>query len=103
MMGTDSNVYAIKNIFSVDSDEAAFEQAEVYARSVARDIPFSQYSVDSKIGDLVLALNEYSEVSNTAHYPVNVSNIFRGTLPEDLIGPCISQFLIQDFLILISK
>lgn len=97
MMGTDSTVYAIKNIFSVDSDEAAFEQAEVYARSVARDIPFSQYSVDSKIGDLVLALNEYSEVSNTAHYPVNVSNIFRGTLPGDLIGPYISQFLIQDF------
>jgi hypothetical protein len=98
MMGTDSTVYAIEGIHSVDSDEAAFEQAEVYARSLARDVSFADYSTDHPvISSLVDALDEYPQAGNTAYHPVTHANIFRGTLPGDLIGPFISQFLIQDF------
>jgi|TARA_B110000259_G_scaffold160983_1_gene184804 hypothetical protein len=98
LMGTDSVVYAPTNFFHVDTEEGSFEMAEVYARSLLRDVNFKNYS-NNDSSAIMTDLNTYTLKTSA---PVDNGNItaktlFRGTGQDETIGPYISQYLLCPF------
>lgn len=72
----------------LSSSEAAADMGELYAMSLARDIPFTNYDQDETIAFLVQELNKFTFFGSLTN-----ANIFRGTTKGDLAGPYLSQFL----------
>lgn len=85
--------------FAIDSSKNCFEMLEVYAKSLARDINFSEYAQDAS--NLVTALNQFDSDSITAPKngvnQIDASTLFRGKGQDELYGPYISQFLLLPF------
>jgi membrane-associated phospholipid phosphatase len=92
--GPDSHSLIIPPAPRIDGSEAASEMAELYWMALCRDINFNDFNgtpiIASAAADLDSNYNRY-----TGPRPVTPSNVFRGNLNGDLVGPYVSQFLLR--------
>jgi PAP2 superfamily len=81
---------------AVASQERADEAVENYWMALLRDVPFTEYASDPMAG---LACTELSKLSAFTGPRINghvtPQTLFRGFTAGDVIGPYISQFLLQ--------
>lgn len=89
--GRDSHAFVIPAFTAFDSEQLAGEMAEDYWHALARDIPFSQYGLESITASAITDLSAFTDYSG-----VNASKLFRGTTPGEDNGPLVSQFLWKD-------
>lgn len=106
LRGTDSCTLLTKHsYFTPGSMELASEMLEVYAKAINRDIPFYTLRNDINSG---IGINEFLRDINSTNftntqfkianeYELTRSQIFRGTYPDENVGPYISQFLVLPF------
>jgi len=90
----------MNGFIEVDSESHIFEMMEVYAKQLARDIPFVTWSSDTTIGNLVTALNNYNSSAITApmdNDAITRKLLFRGIGQDEQYGPYVSQFLYHSF------
>lgn len=99
LIGTDPLLLDTSNFYAVDSEAGAFEMAEVYAKAILRDIPFSEYDSNSNVNTIRSALNEYSDFTTAPLDNGSISSkfLFRGSGVDETVGPYISQLLYKDF------
>ena len=102
LQGLDSHATVIPAAPRVDSAQTAAEQVEHYWASLLADVPFTDYSTNSLVGQAVADMNNMSFLSSAANkqfpYPVTRQNLFRGQFsPGDgnVQGPYVSQFMVQ--------
>lgn len=93
--GSDSHQMAIGTPPSVASREIADTAIENYWMALCRDVNFTQYGNEPLSTAAIAELN--SLPAYRANKPVTPQNLFRGFTPGDLVGPYISQFLLQPF------
>ena len=77
------------------------EMLEVYSQALSRDVPFSVYSTDPTITQVIQALNQpdvLSKLTNRYQFPAPITSasIFKGISAAEQAGPYISQFLYRD-------
>jgi hypothetical protein len=90
----------------LDSREAACEMMEVYERNILRDIPFNVISGEvsgtpQQESDLQRAIDTLNAFGDDYKGPkeggvVTRKSLFRGVGKDELKGPYVSQFLLQD-------
>ena len=99
LIGTDTAVFGPSAFLPLASEGGAFEMAEVYGRSLLRDVAFNNYINDELVGLIANDLDQYTD--KTSH-PLNQgsitsTNIFRGNSHGEDVGPYISQLLYRPF------
>lgn len=95
--GLDSHATRMPPAPSFRSAIAAAEMGEVYWQALSRDVPFIDYDSNATIALAVADLNNFSStVGPKTNGLVTNQNLFRGETAGDVIGPYISQFLLQD-------
>jgi hypothetical protein len=79
------------------SAQAAADMVEVYWQALARDVPFAQWSGSSIIQSAAAEINSLAAFKGPRDSTgsVTAANIFRGPMPGCLVGPYISQYLLQ--------
>ncbi len=81
---------------SVASEERADEAVENYWMALLRDVAFTDYATDSLVAQACSELSGLSAFSGPRITgQVTPQTLFRGFTAGDLIGPYISQFLLQ--------
>jgi len=94
--GVDSGQLTIPPAPALASAERAGEMIEDYWMALARDIPFSQYGTERVTAAAIAELNALSDFRGPkVNGQVTPRTLFRGFTPGDLVGPYISQFLLQ--------
>ena len=93
--GTDSHQLAIGTPPSVASQSIADAAVENYWMALCRDVNFTQYGNEPLTAAAIAELNSLSACSHPK--PVTPQNLFRGFTAGDLLGPYVSQFLLQPF------
>jgi hypothetical protein len=93
--GADSHALAIGTPPSVASRAIADVAVENYWMALCRDINFTQYGNEPLSQAAIKELNSLPEFHGPT--PVTPQNLFRGFTPGDVVGPYISQFLLQPF------
>ena len=93
--GTDSHQLAIGTPPSVASQQIADAAVENYWMALLRDVNFTQYGNEPISQAAIAELNSLSGF--TGPRPVTPQNLFRGFTPADVLGPYVSQFLLQSF------
>ena len=96
--GGDPHTFAIPAPPAFSSAQAAAEMVELYWLSLARDVPFAQWSTSAVIQNAateLAALSAYQGARDAQTNGVSAASIFRGTAPGCLVGPYISQYLMQ--------
>src|SRR6266446_4484924 len=69
---------------------------EDYWMVLTRDIPFSQYGSEPLTSAAIVELNHLTDFKGPKiKGQVTPETLFRGTTPGELIGPYVSQFLLQ--------
>jgi hypothetical protein len=92
--GTDSHLFVVDPPPPFDSEEFAAEVAECYWLALTRDIPFSQYGNEPLTAAAIRDLRRFSDFAD-----VTPATLFRADIPGVNVGPYISQFLLQPFLL----
>ncbi|MEQ1352747.1 MAG: vanadium-dependent haloperoxidase [Candidatus Acidiferrum sp.] len=93
--GADSHALAIGTPPSVASREIADAAVENYWMALCRDVNFTQYGNEPLTQAAIHELNSLQAFHGPK--PVTAQNLFRGFTPGDVVGPYISQFLLQPF------
>lgn len=93
--GTDSHQLAIGTPPSVASQQMADVAVENYWMALCRDVNFTQYGNEPLSAGAIAELN--SLAAFTGPKPVTPQNLFRGFTAGDVLGPYVSQFLLQPF------
>jgi hypothetical protein len=100
--GLDSHATVIPPAPSVASAQTAAEQIEHYWAALLADVPFTDYSTNSLVGQAVTDMNNLSLLQSPANnqfpYPVTRQNLFRGRIVAgdgNVQGPYVSQFMVQ--------
>jgi hypothetical protein len=94
--GTDTGQLTIAPAPALASAERAGEMVEDYWMALARDIPFSQYGKEPVTAAAIAEMNTLSDFRGPkVDGQVTAGTLFRGFTPGDLVGPYISQFLLQ--------
>ena len=94
--GTDSGQLTSPEAPRLASAERAGEMVEDYWMALTREIPFSQYGSEPLTSAAIADLNNLSDFKGPKiKGQVTPETLFRGTTPGELIGPYISQFLLQ--------
>lgn len=101
--GLDSHATNIPPAPSVTTAETAAEQVEHYWAALLRDVNFTDYPTNSVVAQAVQDMNNLSFIKGTSNneypFPITAGNLFRGQIAAtgdgNLIGPYISQFLLQ--------
>ncbi len=93
--GTDSHQLAIGTPPSVASQSIADAAVENYWMALCRDVNFTQYGNEPLTAAAIAELNSLRACSHPK--PVTPQNLFRGFTAGDLLGPYMSQFLLQPF------
>ncbi len=95
--GLDSHGTRMAPSHTFRSAEIAAETAEVYWQAITRDVPYLDFQTNSLIGEAVADLNNFSATPGATNFgATDVDLLFRGETPGDLVGPYISQFLLND-------
>jgi hypothetical protein len=79
------------------SAQAAADMVEVYWQALARDVPFAQWSGSSVVQNAAAEINGLTAYQGPrdANGAVTAANVFRGKMAGCLVGPYISQYLLQ--------
>jgi hypothetical protein len=93
--GTDSHQLAIGTPPSVASRQIADTAVENYWMALCRDVNFTQYGKEPLTQAAIAELNSLPAFPGSK--PVTPQNLFRGFTPGDVLGPYVSQFLLQPF------
>lgn len=92
--GRDTHALTMRAAPSFSSAEQASEAAEVMWQALTRDVPFSQYSVNTMTVEAAADMSRFSDFRGPkAGGVVTATTLFRGNTNGDLAGPYISQFL----------
>ena len=78
-----------------DSAQQASEMVELYWMALTRDVAFRDFAGNATIASAVTDLNTMSDFRGGVNGVVDSNSIFRGILAGDMVGPYISQFLLQ--------
>ncbi len=94
----DCSQFGVAPAPALATEEYATELVELYWASLLRDVPFTQYSSDPTA---VQAANELSSLPTyagprDASHHVTPNLLFRGNFAGEIIGPYVSQFIIQN-------
>jgi hypothetical protein len=93
--GVDSHQLAIGTPPSVASRDIADAAIENYWMALCRDVNFTQYGNEALTKAAIAELNSLPAFHGSK--PVTAQNLFRGFTPGDVVGPYVSQFLLQPF------
>ncbi|WP_240666532.1 vanadium-dependent haloperoxidase [Longirhabdus pacifica] len=97
LIGSDCYHLTMEPAPQYSSAQMAAEMAELYWRSLTRDVPFAKYTSDETMEK---AGQDLSTFTNHRHPTINDKitgeTIFRGSSPGNLNGPFLSQFLWKD-------
>jgi hypothetical protein len=93
--GTDSHQLAIGTPPSVASRDIAVAAIENYWMALCRDVNFTQYGNEPLTNAAIAELNSLPLFRGPK--PVTPQNLFRGFTVGDVLGPYVSQFLLQPF------
>jgi hypothetical protein len=97
LVGLDSAATSLDPPPAFASTLMATEMAELYWRSLTRDVPFRDYETDALIAAAVADMNGFTEpLTSSGGKKLTPATVFRGETPGDLIGPYLSQFLWLD-------
>ena len=106
MSGGDPEGFSMRQAPALASREAAGEMMEVYERNILRDIPFNVISGEvtgtgQQETDLARAIATLNAFGDDYKGPkvgglVTRKSLFRGVGKDELVGPYVSQFLLQD-------
>jgi hypothetical protein len=97
LVGLDSAATTLEPPPTFASARMATDMAEVYWRSLTRDVPFRDYESDPLVAAAVTDLNAFSEPPTSASgEKATPATVFRGETRGDVIGPYLSQFLWLD-------
>lgn len=91
--GTDSHQLAIGTPPFLASQQMADAAVENYWMALCRDVNFTQYGNEPISQAAIAELNSLSAFAGPR--PVTPKNLFRGFTPGDVVGPYMSQFLLQ--------
>ena len=81
---------------SFRSAATAAEMVELYWLAHTRDVPFADYATDPLIAEALADINALSApVGPAGSMGVTAETLFRGETAGDLVGPYVSQFLLQ--------
>ncbi len=80
---------------TLSSPGFASQMIETYWMALVRDVPFSQYGSDPTVAAAISELNGNPAFQGPK--PVTPQTLFRGFTPGDVIGPYVSQLLLQPF------
>jgi hypothetical protein len=97
LVGLDAAATSLDPPPAFASAQMATDMAEVYWRSLTRDVPFRDYESHPLVAAAVTDLNAFSEplTSGSGEKPTPAT-VFRGESRSDVIGPYLSQFLWLD-------
>jgi hypothetical protein len=97
LVGLDSAATSLEPPPAFASALMATDMAEVYWRSLTRDVPFRDYESNPLVAAAVADLNAFTAplTSATGEKPTPAT-VFRGETRGDVIGPYLSQFLWLD-------
>ena len=95
--GTDSGNLVEPPSPAVGSQERADEAVEVYWMALLRDVPFTDYATDPTAAHACAELTKLSGFKGPRiNGRVTPQTLFRGFTTGDIVGPYISQFLLQN-------
>lgn len=99
-MGGDPEGFTMPVPPSLSSREAAAEMIEVFEKNISRDITFSEISEGGANNQLDRAVANLNSFGSDFKGPringqVTRKTLFRGMGPGELVGPYVSQFLLQ--------
>lgn len=107
-MGSDTSLFTMPPAPNLSSSLAAGEMIEVYLMAICRDVRFEDYGTGANTDDngsggsitndaaaVLNSLGSDYEGPRNALNMVDASVLFRGTTQGDLVGPYVSQFLLQ--------
>ena len=95
--GGDPHTFSLPIPPTFNSAQAAAEMVELYWQALARDVPFAQWDTSPIIQNAATELSALSgyQGPRDASGNVTAANIFRGIAPGCLVGPYVSQYLLQ--------
>src|SRR5262252_3220472 len=97
LVGLDAAATSLDPPPAFASAQMATDMAEVYWRSLTRDVPFRDYETDPLVAAAVTDLNAFTEpLTSGAGEKPTPTTAFRGETRGNLIGPYLSQFLWLD-------
>src|SRR5262249_17017074 len=96
LVGLDSASTSLEPPPAFASALMATDMAEVYWRSLTRDVPFREYESNPIVAAAVTDLNAFTEPLRSAGEKLTPATVFRGETRGDVIGPYLSQFLWLD-------
>jgi len=97
LVGLDAAATSLDPPPAFASAQMATDMAEVYWRSLTRDVPFRDYETDPLVAAAVTDLNAFTEpLTSGAGENPTPTTAFRGETRGDIIGPYLSQFLWLD-------
>ncbi|MFZ0883710.1 MAG: hypothetical protein WAN14_09955 [Candidatus Acidiferrales bacterium] len=91
--GTDCHQLAIGTPPAVPSRQMADAAIENYWMALCRDLNFTQYGNEPLTQAAIAELNSLAAFGGP--HPVTPQNLFRGFAPGDVLGPYLSQFILQ--------
>jgi len=96
--GGDPESFALPPAPQLASTWRAGEAVEDYWMALLRDVPFSAYETNALAQAAITDLNKLSDFRGPKEGgKVTANTLFRGFTPGDLLGPYVSQFLLQPF------
>jgi membrane-associated phospholipid phosphatase len=94
--GTDSGNLSEPPSPAVASQERADEAVENYWMALLRDVPFTEYDTDPQVGQACAELSKLSAFRGPRiNGRITPQTLFRGFTAGDIVGPYVSQFLLQ--------
>jgi hypothetical protein len=95
--GPDSHHLTLPPAPTIASGEGGAELGENYWLALARDVAFVDWNTSPVIADAAADLSRFPEFRGPKSAGrVTAETIFRGSTAGDLVGPYLSQFLLQD-------
>lgn len=97
LQGPDTHGIVVRPAPRVDEPENSAEMAELYWMALMRDVKFTDFGSSALAADAAEDLSTFSDFRGPKDDDqVTPRTLFRGSTPGDLVGPYISQFLLQD-------
>jgi len=95
--GPDTHGLVVPPAPRIDGAENSAEMAELYWMALLRDVRFTDFDNVAIVAEAADDLSAYSDFrAPKKDGQVTPRTLFRGLTPGDLVGPYISQFLLQD-------
>ena len=96
--GPDSHQLSVPPPPSVSSQPRADDMVELYWMALCRDVNFSSYATNPVVQNASAELSAlHGFAGPRSEKKVTPQMLFRGFMPDDLLGPYVSQFLLKPF------